>query len=175
MPVQCWAWNSKRICRRTMNNKKVSFIYRVYWVLVVEASLLQHKTVTDCPMQATTSHIAPTWEHHYQPRLPWSILTQNIACYRTRMSHLTLRSGYCIYILHAMCFITTTTGRYTHTLMKVICLIVANDLVISFLSIGPLGTNFSEIQIKIHNYAFMKMHLNMPSKKRRPFCPGGDE
>ena len=27
------------------------------------------------------------------------------------------------------------------------------------LSIRPLGTNFSEIQIKIQNFPFMKMHL----------------
>ena len=33
------------------------------------------------------------------------------------------------------------------------------------LSIGPLGTNFSEIRMKIQNFSFMKMHLKMsPSK-----------
>ena len=43
------------------------------------------------------------------------------------------------------------------------------------LSVGPLGTNFSEILIKISNFSFMKMHLIMSSGKWRPFCPGGDE
>ena len=43
------------------------------------------------------------------------------------------------------------------------------------LLIEPLGTNFSEIQIKIQNFSFMKMHLQMSSGKWRPFCPGGDE
>ena len=43
------------------------------------------------------------------------------------------------------------------------------------LSIGPLGTNFSEIWIKTQKFSFMKMHLNLSSAKWRPFCPGGDE
>ena len=43
------------------------------------------------------------------------------------------------------------------------------------LSIGPLGTNFSEILIKIQNVLFTKLHLNISSAKWRPFCPGGDE
>ena len=42
------------------------------------------------------------------------------------------------------------------------------------LLIGPLGTNFNEIRIKIQNLSFMKMHLKMSSGKWRPFCPGGD-
>ena len=29
------------------------------------------------------------------------------------------------------------------------------------LSIGPLGTNFSEIQIKIQNFLLIKIHLKM--------------
>ena len=40
------------------------------------------------------------------------------------------------------------------------------------LLIGPLGTNFSEILIEIHTFSFKKMHLKMPSAKRRPFCLG---
>ena len=45
----------------------------------------------------------------------------------------------------------------------------------SLLSIGPLRTNFSEIQIKILCLSFKKMHLKFPSVKWRPFCRGGDE
>ena len=41
------------------------------------------------------------------------------------------------------------------------------------LSIGPLGTKFSEILIKIQNFSLAKMHLNISSAKWRPFCPGG--
>ena len=42
-----------------------------------------------------------------------------------------------------------------------------------FLSNGLLGTNFSEIWIKILHVSFMKMHLNVSSAKWRPFCSGG--
>ena len=40
------------------------------------------------------------------------------------------------------------------------------------LLIGPMGTNFSEISIKIHIFSFNKMHLKMSSGKWRPFCLG---
>ena len=43
------------------------------------------------------------------------------------------------------------------------------------LSIEPLGTNFSEILIKIQIFSFKKMHLKISSAKWRPFCPAGDE
>ena len=38
------------------------------------------------------------------------------------------------------------------------------------LLIGPLGTNFSEILIRIQTFSFKKMHLEMSSAKWRPFC-----
>ena len=38
------------------------------------------------------------------------------------------------------------------------------------LLIVPLGTNLSEIFIKIHAFSFKKVHLNTSSVKRRPFC-----
>ena len=40
------------------------------------------------------------------------------------------------------------------------------------LLIGPLGTNFSEILIKILIFSFKKMRLKVSSAKRRPFCLG---
>ena len=40
------------------------------------------------------------------------------------------------------------------------------------LLIGPLGTNFSEILIKILTFSFKKMHLKMSSGKWRPSCLG---
>ena len=40
------------------------------------------------------------------------------------------------------------------------------------LLIEPLGTNFNEILIEIHNFSFKKMHLKMSSAKWRPFCLG---
>ena len=43
------------------------------------------------------------------------------------------------------------------------------------LSIGPLGTKFSENCIKIHTFSCKKIHLKMSSAKQQPFCLGGDE
>ena len=43
------------------------------------------------------------------------------------------------------------------------------------LSIGLLGTNFSEILIETQNFSLKKMHLKTSSVKWRLFCPGGDE
>ena len=40
---------------------------------------------------------------------------------------------------------------------------------------GPLGTNFSEILIKIQNLSLMKMRLKISSLIWWLFCPGGDE
>ena len=40
------------------------------------------------------------------------------------------------------------------------------------LLIGPLGTNFSEILIKIYTFSFKKMLLKLSSAKWRPFCLG---
>ena len=40
------------------------------------------------------------------------------------------------------------------------------------LLIGPLGTNFSEILIKIQNFSFTKMNLKISSAKWQPFSLG---
>ena len=40
------------------------------------------------------------------------------------------------------------------------------------LLIGPLGTNFTEILIKILEFSFKKMRLKLSSAKWRPFCLG---
>ena len=37
-------------------------------------------------------------------------------------------------------------------------------------TIGPLGTNFSEIFIEIYTFSFNKMHLKISSGKWQPFC-----
>ena len=43
------------------------------------------------------------------------------------------------------------------------------------MAIEPLGTNFSEILIKIQNFTFLKMHLKILSAKWQPLCLAGDE
>ena len=42
----------------------------------------------------------------------------------------------------------------------------------ALLSIGPLGTNFSEIWIKTQNVSFTKIQLKISPAKWRPYCPG---
>ena len=42
------------------------------------------------------------------------------------------------------------------------------------LSIGPLGTNFSEISVDIQTFSLNKIHLKMASAIFPPNCPGGD-
>ena len=41
------------------------------------------------------------------------------------------------------------------------------------LSIGPLGTNFNAILLKVQNFAFRKMHLKISSVEWRPFFSRG--
>ena len=41
--------------------------------------------------------------------------------------------------------------------------------------IGPLGTNFNEILIKILTFSLKKMRLKVSAAKRRPFCLGLNE
>ena len=48
----------------------------------------------------------------------------------------------------------------------------ADKLNLSLSLSGPLGTNFSEILIKIYRVSSKKMHLKMSSGKWRPFCFG---
>ena len=43
------------------------------------------------------------------------------------------------------------------------------------LSLSLLGTNFSEILIKIQNVSFTKMYRKISIEKLCPSCPGEDE
>ena len=43
------------------------------------------------------------------------------------------------------------------------------------LSIGPLGTNCSEVWIKVQNLLFIKMYVKMSSAEWLSCCSGGDE
>ena len=78
----------------------------------------------------------------------------------------------------------TRWGRATHICVSNLT-IIASDNGLSpgrrqaiiwanaeILSIGPLGTNFSEILIEIYIFSFKKMHLKISSGKWRPFCLG---
>ena len=80
--------------------------------------------------------------------------------------------------------VLTHWGRVTHICVGVLT-IIGSDNGLSpgrrqaitwtnagILLIGPLGTNFSEMLIKIHTFSFKKIHLKMLSAKCRPFRLG---
>ena len=82
----------------------------------------------------------------------------------------------CVYLTH--------WGRVTHICVSKLT-IIGSDNGLSpgrrqaiiwtkagLLLIGPLGTNFSEILIKIITFSLKKMRLKVSSAKRRPFCLG---
>ena len=88
-------------------------------------------------------------------------------------------------IIHMLCSsVKTHWGRVTHICVSKLTIIGSynglapgrrqtiiwtND---GMLLIGPLGTNFSEILIRIQTFSFKKMHLKMSSAKWRPPCLG---
>ena len=82
------------------------------------------------------------------------------------------------------CCLLTHWGRVTHICVGNLT-IIGSDNGLSpgrrqaiiwtnarILLIGPLGTNFSEIQIGIQKFSYEKMHLKMSSVKWRQFCLG---
>ena len=78
----------------------------------------------------------------------------------------------------------THWGLVTHICIENLTIIVSDDGLSpnrrqaitwtndGILSIGPLGTNFCDILIKIHTFSLKKTHLKTSSAKRRPFCLG---
>ena len=86
------------------------------------------------------------------------------------------------YINHMNSF--THWGRVTHVCIRKLTMIDSDNGLLpghcqatiwtdaGILLIGPLGTNFNEILIKIHTFSFKKIHWKMSSGKGRPFCLG---
>ena len=78
----------------------------------------------------------------------------------------------------------THWGRVTHTCVSELTIIGSDNSLspdrrqaiiwtsAGILLIGPSGTNFNEILIKILTFSFKKMRLKVSSAKRRPFCLG---
>ena len=78
----------------------------------------------------------------------------------------------------------THWGRVTHICVGELTIIVSDNGLspgrrqaiiwtnVGILLIGPPGTNFSEISIKILTFSFAKMRLKVSSAKWRPFCLG---
>ena len=81
-------------------------------------------------------------------------------------------------------FLLTHWGQVTHICVGNLVIIGSDNALspgrrqaitwtnIGILLIGPPGTNFSEIVIKIHAFSFKKIHLKMLSGKWWPFCLG---
>ena len=87
---------------------------------------------------------------------------------------------YCVLVLINL----TQWGRITHLCVSKLS-IIGSDNGLSpgrrqaiiwtsagILLIGTRGTNFNEISIKIHEFSFKKIHLEMSSGKWRPSCLG---
>ena len=72
-----------------------------------------------------------------------------------------MKQWYVLYVLHIIIGSDNGLSPYGHQ-----AIIWTNA---GILLIGPLGTSFSEILIKIHAFSFKKMHLKMSSGKWRPF------
>ena len=80
--------------------------------------------------------------------------------------------------------VLTHWGRETHICVSKLTIIASDNGLLpgrrqaiilnnaGILSIGPFGTNFSEILIEILTFSFKKMRLKVSSAKRRPFCLG---
>ena len=80
--------------------------------------------------------------------------------------------------------VLTHWGRVTHICVGNLTIIVSDNGLspgrrqaiiwnnAGILSIGPLGTSFSEILIEILIFSFKKMHFKVSSAKWQPFCLG---
>ena len=87
-------------------------------------------------------------------------------------------------VLYKHCHHLTLWGRVTHICVSKLTTIGSDNGLspgrrqaniwtnAGILSIGSLGTNFSEILIEIYTFSFKKMHLKMSFGKLRPFCLG---
>ena len=91
--------------------------------------------------------------------------------------------GILIMVRHKWCKLTHW-GRMTHICVSKLTIIGSDNGLppdrrqaiiwtnAGMLSIGPLGTNLSEILIEIHAFSFKKMHLKTSAGKWPPFCLG---
>ena len=94
------------------------------------------------------------------------------------------RYWHCLVIERVTIYWLTHWGRVTHICVGKL-IIIGSDNGLSpgrrqaiiwtnagIWSMGPLGTNLSDILIEIHTFSFKKMHFKMSSAKWRLFCLG---
>ena len=110
----------------------------------------------------------------------WSCVINKIISVRNNLIHLNVLI--LVHKCHHLLFLTHW-GRVTHICVGNLTIGSDNSLVpgrrqaitwtiVGILLNGPLGTNFTEMLIKIHTFSFKKIHLKMSSGKWRPFCLG---
>ena len=111
--------------------------------------------------------------------IPQNMLTVYPTEYAHSISH-RIWSQFCLfsYVIVSSAHMTylplTHWGQVTHICVGNLTIIGQHQAIIwtkaGTLLIGPLWTNFSEIQIQILTFSFKKMSLKMLSAKWRPFC-----
>ena len=102
------------------------------------------------------------------------------------ISTITSKLGHCWFKDCNLICIVLTNGLLMHICVSKLTIIGSNnglslgrwqDIIWTnawILLIGPLGTNFSEIQMEIRNFSFMKKRLKLSSVKWGPCCLGED-
>ena len=121
-----------------------------------------------------------------QQAITWANVDPDLCCHMASLGHneLTHQHPFVLTLQLQMPVQLTHRGRETHICVGKLT-IIASDNGLSpgrrqaiiwtnagILLIRPLGTNFSEILIKILTFSLKKMHLKMSSAKFRPFCLG---
>ena len=91
------------------------------------------------------------------------VLTK-ISAYGWSLRDLLIEAKWCIYAS-----VTYATIDSDNDLSPIWCKAIISTNT-GILLIGPFGTNFSEIFIKIYTFSFKKMHLKLSSGNWRPFC-----
>ena len=125
--------------------------------------------------------VSPT----YLPNI--SILTVYALVFMYPVNHMNTLSDYSTVTSINVCHckrLLTHWGRVTHICVSKLTIIGSDNglapgrcqaiiwLKIGILLIGPLGTNFGEILIKVHMFSLRKMHFKMSSGKWHPFFIG---
>ena len=130
---------------------KIHFFYvSEKWIFVFSKVFLHFFMSKSWP---TSTKIIPNWRTHSPGYLQLRSVTPARTVHRTGSPKLNVNMPklYHLTNLHHQATIVINAG---------------------ILLIRPLGTNFSEILIEIHNFSFQKIYLKMSSVKRWQFCLG---
>ena len=141
----------------------------------------------------SVSFLLMTWWHRepeYWHACYWLSLYVIFYCPHGNHEQHNINNGLCFMwnyeFFEFMQFITSLThwGHVTHICISNLTIIGSDNGLLPgrrqaiiwtsawMLSSRPLGTNFSEILIKIHTFSLKKIHLKISSGKCQPFCLG---